>query len=167
MESLRKTGIDAIIDVHLMVQPVDAMIQAFAKAGASIITIHPEASDDVDVSLALIKQYGCHRGLAINPNGDVGVLEPYLDRLDLVLLMSVNPGFAGQAFMPIVYNNIKQVRQILDERGSRARLSVDGGISLDNVASVIEAGADTIVAGSAVFSADDYRERLRAFRACL
>ena len=148
------------IDVHLMVEPVDDLIQAFAKAGASIITFHPEASRHVDRSLSLIKDAGCQAGLVLNPATPAYVLENVLDRLDMVLLMSVNPGFGGQKFIPHTLDKLRQTRALLDayqaRSGRRIALEVDGGIKTDNIAAAARAGADTFVAGSAIFGADDY-----------
>ncbi|WP_373755586.1 ribulose-phosphate 3-epimerase [Neisseria sp.] len=149
------------VDVHLMVEPVDDLIRSFAKAGADIITFHPEASRHVDRSLSLIKDEGCQAGLVLNPATPVYVLENVLDKLDMVLLMSVNPGFGGQSFIPQTLVKIRQVRDLLDiyagESGRRVALEVDGGIKVDNIAAAAEAGADTFVAGSAIFGKPDYR----------
>ena len=157
------------VDVHLMVEPVDDLIQSFAKAGADIITFHPEASRHVDRSLSLIKDLGCQAGLVLNPATPVYVLENVLDRLDMVLLMSVNPGFGGQSFIPQTLVKIRQVRDLLDmyegESGRHVALEVDGGIKVDNIAAVAAAGADTFVAGSAIFGQPDYKtviDRMRA-----
>lgn len=149
------------IDVHLMVEPVDDLILSFAKAGADIITFHPEASRHIDRSLSLIKNSGCQAGLVLNPATPVYVLENVLDRLDMVLLMSVNPGFGGQSFIPQTLVKIRQVRDLLDmyegESGRKIALEVDGGIKTDNIAAVAAAGADTFVAGSAIFGQADYK----------
>ena len=159
------------VDVHLMVEPVDDLIQSFAKAGADIITFHPEASRHVDRSLSLIKDLGCQAGLVLNPATPVYVLENVLDRLDMVLLMSVNPGFGGQSFIPQTLVKIRQVRDLLDmyegESGRHVALEVDGGIKVDNIAAVAAAGADTFVAGSAIFGQPDYEAVIRQMRACL
>lgn len=156
------------VDVHLMVEPVDSLIGQFAKAGADIITFHPEASRHVDRSLSLIKESGCEAGLVLNPATPVYVLENVLDKLDMVLLMSVNPGFGGQHFIPQTLVKIRQVRDLLDmyesESGRRIALEVDGGIKVENIAAVAAAGADTFVAGSAVFGSADYRETIRKMR---
>jgi ribulose-phosphate 3-epimerase len=162
--SLRDAGIKAPIDVHLMVQPVDDMIDAFAKAGASMISFHPQASCDCHKSLALIKKLGCQAGLALNPGHSIDDLLPYLDMLDLVLLMSVEPGFGGQKLIPSIYDSLVEARGLLDDAGSKARLSVDGGVTLENVGRLVANGADMIVAGSAIFSSDDYLARCAAFR---
>ena len=147
----------ATIDVHLMVRPVDRIVPDFAKAGANLISFHPEASDHVDRTLGLIRDHGCQAGLVLNPATPVGHLEHVLDKLDLVLLMSVNPGFGGQSFIPSTLPKLRQVRAMLDaherETGHRIRLEVDGGVKVDNIAEVARAGADTFVAGSAVFGA--------------
>ena len=157
------------VDVHLMVEPVDDLIQSFAKAGADIITFHPEASRHVDRSLSLIKDLGCQAGLVLNPATPVYVLENVLDRLDMVLLMSVNPGFGGQSCIPQTLVKIRQVRDLLDmyegESGRHVALEVDGGIKVDNIAAVAAAGADTFVAGSAIFGQPDYEAVIRQMRA--
>ena len=157
------------VDVHLMVEPVDDLIQSFAKAGADIITFHPEASRHVDRSLSLIKDLGCQAGLVLNPATPVYVLENVLDRLDMVLLMSVNPGFGGQSFIPQTLVKIRQVRDLLDmyegESGRHVALEVDGGIKVDNIAAVAAAGADTFVAGSAIFGQHDCEAVIRQMRA--
>ena len=149
------------VDVHLMVEPVDDLIHAFAKAGANIITFHPEASRHVDRSLGLIKEYGCQAGLVLNPATPVNILENVLDKLDMVLLMSVNPGFGGQSFIPNTLVKICKVREMLDEyerqSGRHIALEVDGGVKTDNIAEIAVAGADTFVAGSAIFGKPDYK----------
>ena len=149
------------VDVHLMVEPVDDLIHAFAKAGANIITFHPEASRHIDRSLGLIKEYGCQAGLVLNPATPVNILENVLDKLDMVLLMSVNPGFGGQSFIPNTLVKIRKVREMLDEyerqSGRRIALEVDGGVKTDNIAEIAAAGADTFVAGSAIFGKPDYK----------
>ena len=149
------------VDVHLMVEPVDDLIYAFAKAGANIITFHPEASRHVDRSLGLIKEYGCQAGLVLNPATPVNILENVLDKLDMVLLMSVNPGFGGQSFIPNTLVKVRKVREMLDEyerqSGRRIALEVDGGVKTDNIAEIAAAGADTFVAGSAIFGKPDYK----------
>ena len=159
------------IDVHLMVEPVDEMITAFARAGADIITFHPEASRHIDRSLSLIRDAGCQAGLVLNPATPVYVLEHVLDKLDVVLLMSVNPGFGGQQFIGQTLNKISQVCSLLDmyqsEKGRRIRLEVDGGIKADNIAAVAAAGADTFVAGSAIFGQADYAKAIGAMRNAL
>ena len=149
------------VDVHLMVEPVDDLIHEFAKAGANIITFHPEASRHVDRSLGLIKEYGCQAGLVLNPATPVNILENVLDKLDMVLLMSVNPGFGGQSFIPNTLVKIRKVREMLDEyerqSGRHIALEVDGGVKTDNIAEIAAAGADTFVAGSAIFGKPDYK----------
>lgn len=149
------------VDVHLMVEPVDDLIHAFAKAGANIITFHPEASRHIDRSLGLIKEYGCQAGLVLNPATPVNILENVLDKLDMVLLMSVNPGFGGQSFIPNTLVKIRKVREMLDEyerqSGRYIALEVDGGVKTDNIAEIAAAGADTFVAGSAIFGKPDYK----------
>lgn len=149
------------VDVHLMVEPVDDLIHEFAKAGANIITFHPEASRHVDRSLGLIKEYGCQAGLVLNPATPVNILENVLDKLDMVLLMSVNPGFGGQSFIPNTLVKIRKVRKMLDEyerqSGRHIALEVDGGVKTDNIAEIAAAGADTFVAGSAIFGKPDYK----------
>ncbi|WP_040660369.1 ribulose-phosphate 3-epimerase [Neisseria shayeganii] len=159
------------IDVHLMVEPVDDMIKAFAQAGADIITFHPEASRHIDRSLGLIKELGCQAGLVLNPATPVYVLENVLDKVDMVLLMSVNPGFGGQKFIPQTLTKIRQVRSLTDlyenETGRRICIEVDGGIKADNIAEVAAAGADTFVAGSAIFGKPDYAVEIQAMRQAL
>ena len=149
------------VDVHLMVEPVDDLIHAFAKAGANIITFHPEASRHIDRSLGLIKEYGCQAGLVLNPATPVNILENILDKLDMVLLMSVNPGFGGQSFIPNTLVKVRKVREMLDEyerqSGRHIALEVDGGVKTDNIAEIAAAGADTFVAGSAIFGKPDYK----------
>ena len=156
------------VDVHLMVEPVDDLIHAFAKAGANIITFHPEASRHVDRSLGLIKEYGCQAGLVLNPATPVNILENVLDKLDMVLLMSVNPGFGGQSFIPNTLVKIRKVREMLDEyerqSGRYIALEVDGGVKTDNIAEIAAAGADTFVAGSAIFGKPDYKDVIDEMR---
>ncbi len=162
--SLRKYGIASPIDVHLMVKPVDNLIQHFAKAGASNITFHPEATDDVKRSLQLIRDLGCKAGLAFNPETRFHMLPEILEKVDMVLLMSVNPGFSGQKFIPSVLEKIREVRDFLDVSDKKVRLTVDGGINSENIAAVASAGADTFVAGSAIFGGSDYRHVLSEWR---
>jgi ribulose-phosphate 3-epimerase len=164
-EALRKHGVSAPIDVHLMVKPVDRIIPDFAKAGASLISFHPEASEHVDRTIGLIKDSGCQAGLVLNPATPLNVLDHVLDKLDLVLIMSVNPGFGGQSFIPQALDKIRLVRERIRESGRLIRLEVDGGIKIDNIAAVAEAGADAFVAGSAIFGAGDYAETIRRMRA--
>ena len=155
-KALRNHGIKAPIDVHLMVSPVDRLIGDFAEAGASIITFHPDASTHVDRSLQMIRDAGCKAGLVLNPAVGPDVLKYVIDKLDMVLLMSVNPGFGGQKFIPSTLDKVREVRALIDASGRDIRLEVDGGISAKNIAEIAAAGADTFVAGSAIFNADDY-----------
>jgi len=163
-----KNGKPAIIDVHLMIEPVDRIVPDFAKAGANLISFHPEASAHVHRTLSLIKDHGCQAGLVLNPATPIHHLDHALDQIDLVLLMSVNPGFGGQSFIPSTLTKIEQVRKMLDRyqetSGRSIRLEVDGGIKIDNIASVAKAGADTFVAGSAIFSKPNYGEVIAAMR---
>jgi ribulose-phosphate 3-epimerase len=163
-DALRKHGITAPIDVHLMVKPVDRIVPDFAKAGATYITFHPEATEHVDRTIGLIREHGCRPGLVFNPATPLVWLDHVLDSLDMVLLMSVNPGFGGQSFIPSVLPKIEAVRRLIDASGRPIRLEVDGGIKVDNIASVAAAGADTFVAGSAIFGADDYVATIAAMR---
>jgi len=156
-KALRDFGITAPIDVHLMVEPVDTMIVDFAKAGASIITFHPDASKHVDRSLQLIKDHGCKAGLVLNPASSLEELTHVMDKLDVVLLMSVNPGFGGQSFIPHTLEKLRQVRKLIDDSGLDIRLQVDGGVKTDNIKEIAEAGADMFVAGSAIFNQPDYK----------
>lgn len=166
-ESLRKAGVKAPIDVHLMVTPVDSLVESFAKAGATYMTFHPEASHHVHRTLQLIKSCGCKAGVALNPATPIAVLDNILPDLDMILLMSVNPGFGGQAFIPQVMDKITQVRKLIDASGFDIRLEVDGGVKLDNIAAIAKAGADTFVAGSAIFGAPDYEAVIKQMRAQL
>ena len=163
-EALRKHGVTAPIDVHLMVKPVDRIIPDFAKAGASLISFHPEASEHVDRTIGLIRDSGCQAGLVLNPATPLNVLDHVLDKLDLVLIMSVNPGFGGQSFIPQALDKIRLVRERIRETGRLIRLEVDGGIKIDNIGAVAEAGADAFVAGSAIFGAGDYADTIRRMR---
>ena len=169
-EALRKHGVTADIDVHLMVKPVDRIIPDFAKAGASYITFHPEASEHVDRTLQLIKAEGCKAGLVFNPGTSLDVLKYVIDKVDIILLMSVNPGFGGQSFIPATLDKLREARKIIDESGRDIRLEIDGGVKVDNIREIAEAGADMFVAGSAVFGArdtndaNDYDTVLAAFR---
>ena len=165
--ALRDYGIEATIDTHLMVQPVDGLIESFADAGATYITFHPEASDHVGKSIELIKSHECKAGLVLNPATPLSVLEEYIDELDMVLLMSVNPGFGGQKFIDSVLNKISQARTLIDKTNKDIRLEVDGGITLENISEVALAGADTFVAGSAIFSQSDYSKVIKQMRANL
>lgn len=162
--ALRDHGIVAPIDVHLMVEPVDALVPEFAHAGATLISFHPEASRHVDRTIGLIRDCGCRPGLVLNPATPVDVLDWTLERLDLVLLMSVNPGFGGQSFIPAVLDKLRRVRERIDAGGRAVRLEVDGGVKVDNIADIAAAGADTFVAGSAIFGATDYRETISRMR---
>ncbi|PJK09261.1 ribulose-phosphate 3-epimerase [Lysobacteraceae bacterium NML08-0793] len=164
-EALRKHGIRAPIDVHLMVEPVDAIIPMFAKAGATHISFHPEASRHVHRSIQLIKSLGCQAGLVLNPATPVEVLDYVLEELDYVLLMSVNPGFGGQAFIPSTLEKLRRVRERIDASGRVIRLEIDGGVKPDNIAEIAAAGADTFVAGSAIFGQPDYAEVINQMRA--
>lgn len=156
-QSLRDYGITAPIDVHLMVKPVDRIIPDFAKAGADIITFHPEGSDHVDRTLQLIKDHGCKAGLVLNPATPLHCLDFVMDKLDVILLMSVNPGFGGQSFIPSTLKKIALVKEKIAESGREIRLEVDGGVKVDNIAEIAAAGADMFVAGSAIFSTPDYK----------
>ena len=162
--ALRDHGVTAAIDVHLMVKPVDRIVPDFAAAGASCITFHPEATEHVDRSLRLVRDHGCKCGLVLNPATPLGVLDHVLEQLDMVLLMSVNPGFGGQSFIPHVLDKVRAVRERIDATQRPIRLEVDGGVSADNIRAVAEAGADTFVAGSAIFGADDYAEAIARMR---
>ena len=166
-KALRNHGVTADIDVHLMVKPVDRIIPDFADAGATWITFHPEATEHVDRSLALVRDHGCKCGLVLNPATPLGVLDHVLDRLDMVLLMSVNPGFGGQSFIPYVLDKVRAVRERIDETERPIRIEVDGGVNADNIRAVAEAGADTFVAGSAIFGAGDYAGVIARMRADL
>ena len=163
-EALRKAGIEAPIDVHLMVKPVDRIVPDFAKAGATWITFHPEASEHVDRTIGLIRENGCRPGLVLNPASPLNWLDHVLDKIDMVLLMSVNPGFGGQSFIPSALPKVARVRELIDRSGREIRLEVDGGVKVDNIAAVAAAGADTFVAGSAIFGAKDYRATIEAMR---
>lgn len=168
-EALRNHGVTAPIDVHLMVSPVDRLVQDFANAGASYITFHPEASDHVDRTIGLIREAGCKPGLVFNPATPLSWLEHVLDKLDMVLLMSVNPGFGGQKFIPETLNKLRKARAMIDAHtaatGREVRLEIDGGVKIDNIAEVATAGADTFVAGSAIFNTDDYADTISKMRA--
>ncbi|MGB0458400.1 MAG: ribulose-phosphate 3-epimerase [Porticoccaceae bacterium] len=164
-KALRDYGVTAPIDVHLMVQPVDDLIRMFADAGASYITFHPEASQHVDRSLQLVRDLGCKAGLVLNPATGLDSLDWVLDRLDMLLLMSVNPGFGGQKFIPSTLDKLKLARKMIDESGLDIRLEVDGGVGVANIREVAAAGADTFVAGSAIFSQPDYKQVIDKMRA--
>jgi ribulose-phosphate 3-epimerase len=163
-DALRAYGIKSTIDVHLMVSPVDEIIPQFAKAGANYITFHPEATRHVDRTIKLIKDQGCMPGVVLNPATSVSVLEYCLEQIDMVLLMSVNPGFAGQKFIDSTYEKIIEVRELIDAVNPNIRLEVDGGINLNNIAKVAECGADTFVAGSAIFKSEDYKKTISQMR---
>ena len=166
-KALRDYGIKAPIDTHLMVKPVDKLIESFAEAGSTYITFHPEASDHVDRSIELIKSLKCKAGLVLNPASPVSLLEESIEKLDMVLLMSVNPGFGGQKFIDSVLNKVTKVRSLIDRHNLDIRLEVDGGINLDNISKVASAGADTFVAGSAIFNQADYIDSIKQMRASL
>ena len=166
-KALRNYGVTAPIDVHLMVKPVDSLIEDFAKAGATFITFHPEASDHVDRSLELVKSFGCKTGLVLNPETSLDSLGSCWDRLDMVLLMSVNPGFGGQDFIPSVLDKISVLRKTIDQKKLNIRLEVDGGIKLDNIAEVANAGADTFVSGSGIFGEKSYQDVISKMRQSL
>ena len=163
-KALRDYGVTAPIDVHLMVKPVDRLIPDFAEAGASIISFHPEASEHIDRTLQLIKDSGCQAGLVFNPATSLSYLEHVLDKVDVVLLMSVNPGFGGQSFIPHTLEKLRQARKIIDDSGRNIRLEVDGGVGVNNIAEIAEAGADMFVAGSAIFNQPDYKAVIDAMR---
>ena len=163
-KALRDYGIEAPIDVHLMVKPVDALIPEFAKAGASIITFHPEASEHIDRTISLIKEHGCQAGLVFNPATPLHHLDYVMDKLDVILLMSVNPGFGGQSFIPQTLDKLKQVRKRIDLSGRDIRLEIDGGVKVDNIAEIAAAGADMFVAGSAIFNQPDYARVITQMR---
>lgn len=166
-EALRKHGISAPIDVHLMVKPVDRIVPDFAKAGATSISFHPEASEHIDRTIQLIHASGCKAGLVFNPATPLDYLDFVLDQLDIVLIMSVNPGFGGQSFIPMALEKIRRVRERIDRSGRDIRLEVDGGVKADNIGAIAAAGADTFVAGSAIFGAKDYAAEIAAMRAAV
>lgn len=163
-KALRDHGVKAPIDVHLMVSPVDRIIHDFAKAGASFITFHPEASNHVDRSLQLIRDQGCKAGLVLNPATSTDCLKYVMDKLDMVLVMSVNPGFGGQKFIPSALQKLREVRQLIDSSGLDIRLEVDGGVTVDNIGEIASAGADMFVAGSAIFNSASYADTIVAMR---
>lgn len=164
-DALRKHGITADIDVHLMVKPVDRIIPDFAKAGASYITFHPEGSEHIDRSLQLIRDNGCKSGLVFNPATPLDYLKYVMDKVDVILLMSVNPGFGGQSFIPATIDKLREARRLIDESGFDIRLEIDGGVKVDNIAEIAAAGADMFVAGSAIFNTPDYKATIDAMRA--
>ena len=162
--ALRKHGVTAPIDVHLMVSPVDQMIMDFAKAGASYITFHPEATQHIDRSIQLIRDQGCKSGLVLNPGTSLNCLDYLMDKIDVILLMSVNPGFGGQKFIPSTLKKLREVRKLVDEADHPIRLEVDGGVNVENIAEIAAAGADMFVAGSAIFGSDDYAATIAEMR---
>ena len=164
VKALRDFGIKAPLDGHLMIKPVDRIIPDFAEAGASYITFHPEASEHVDRSLQLIRDSGCKSGLVFNPATPLDVLEYVMDKIDMILLMSVNPGFGGQSFINSALDKLKAARKLIDDSGYAIRLEIDGGVKIDNIAEIARAGADTFVAGSAIFGSDDYPSTIKAMR---
>jgi len=164
-EALRNHGVTADIDVHLMVKPVDRIIPDFAKAGATYITFHPEASEHIDRSLMLIRENGCKSGLVFNPATPLDYLKHVIDKVDMILLMSVNPGFGGQSFIPEALVKLREARRIIDDSGHAIRLEIDGGVKVDNIGEIAAAGADTFVAGSAIFGAGDYKATIDSMRA--
>ncbi len=163
-DALRSHGVTADIDVHLMVKPVDRIIPDFAKAGASYITFHPEGSEHIDRSLALVKESGCKSGLVFNPHTSLSYLEHVMDKIDVILIMSVNPGFGGQSFIPQALEKLKQAKKLIDASGRDIRLEIDGGVKIDNIREIAEAGADMFVAGSAIFNTPDYKATIDAMR---
>ena len=163
-DALRSHGVTAPIDVHLMVKPVDRIIPDFAKAGASYITFHPEASEHIDRTVALIKEQGCKAGLVFNPATPLHFLDHVIDQLDMVLLMSVNPGFGGQSFIPSSLEKLRVVRKMIDDKNLSTRLEIDGGVKTDNIRDIASAGADTFVAGSAIFNTDNYKSTIDSMR---
>ena len=164
-QALRKYGVTAPIDVHLMVRPVGRIIGDFIDAGATYITFHPEATDHIDRSLGLVKSGGCKTGLVFNPTTPLHYLDYVMDKLDMILIMSINPGFGGQTFIPGTLDKLKEVRQRIDKSGYDIRLEIDGGVKVDNIAEIAAAGADTFVAGSAIFGADDYAATIQQMKA--
>ena len=166
-KALRDYGIKAPIDTHLMVKPVDNLIESFAKAGSTYITFHPEATDHIDRSIELIKSHDCKAGLVLNPATPLSLIEESIDKLDMILLMSVNPGFGGQKFIDSVLTKVTKVRDTIDKKNLDIRLEVDGGINLENISTVAEAGADTFVAGSAIFNQEDYSKIIKQMRSSL
>jgi ribulose-phosphate 3-epimerase len=164
-EALRKHGVTAPIDVHLMVEPVDRIVPDFAKAGANYITFHPEASGHVDRTLQLIRECGCKSGLVFNPATPLDYLKYVIDKVDMVLLMSVNPGFGGQKFIPSALDKLREARRLIEESGRDIRLEIDGGVKVDNIGEIAAAGADTFVSGSGIFSTPDYRATIASMRA--
>lgn len=166
-EALRKHGITAPIDVHLMVKPVDRIVPDFAAAGATWISFHPEATEHVDRTIELIREHGCHPGVVLNPATPLGVLDYVLDKIDMILLMSVNPGFGGQKFIPSALRKLQQTRAMIRASGREIRLEIDGGVKVDNIGEIAAAGADTFVAGSAIFGSKDYKKTIADMRAAI
>jgi ribulose-phosphate 3-epimerase len=162
--ALRRYGIKAPIDVHLMVKPVDRIIGDFLEAGASYITFHPEASEHIDRSLELIKSAGCKCGLVFNPSTSLSHLDYLMDKIDMILIMSINPGFGGQQFIPTTHDKLRRARELINQSGRDIRLEIDGGVKIDNIADIAASGADTFVAGSAIFGAGDYRKTIDAMK---
>jgi len=167
LRALTRRGVSVPLDVHLMVEPVDDLIAQFADAGATFISFHPEATRHIDRSLELVKQRGCKAGLVLNPATPLSLIEPVLHKLDMLLLMSVNPGFGGQEFIPYVLDKVRAARALIDERQLATRLEVDGGIKIDNIRAIADAGADTFVMGSAIFGTPDYQQTLASIRQVL
>ncbi|CAH6849732.1 ribulose-phosphate 3-epimerase [Vibrio chagasii] len=165
LKALRDYGITAPIDVHLMAKPVDSMIPDFAKAGASMITFHVEASEHVDRTLQLIKECGCQAGVVLNPATPLSHLDYIMDKVDLILVMSVNPGFGGQSFIPATLDKLREIRRRINQTGRTIRLEVDGGVKVNNIKEIADAGADMFVAGSAIFDSEDYQQTIDALRA--
>lgn len=165
LKALRDYGITASIDVHLMAKPVDSMIPDFAKAGASMITFHVEASEHVDRTLQLIKECGCQAGVVLNPATPLSHLDYIMDKVDLILVMSVNPGFGGQSFIPATLDKLREIRRRINQTGRTIRLEVDGGVKVNNIKEIADAGADMFVAGSAIFDSEDYQQTIDALRA--
>jgi ribulose-phosphate 3-epimerase len=166
-QALRNHGVTAPIDVHLMVKPVDRIIGDFIEAGASYITFHPEASEHIDRSLDIIKSAGVKCGLVFNPTTSLEYLRYVIDKIDMVLIMSINPGFGGQSFIPMTFDKLRQARKIIDDSGRQIRLEIDGGVKVDNIEEIAKAGADTFVAGSAIFGSDDYAATIESMRQAL
>ena len=165
LKALRDYGITAPIDVHLMAKPVDQLVPEFAKAGATMITFHVEASEHIDRTLQLIKEHGCQAGVVLNPATPLSYLDYIMDRVDLILVMSVNPGFGGQSFIPATLDKLRSIRSRINESGRNIRLEVDGGVKVNNIKEIAEAGADMFVAGSAIFDSEDYQQAIDSMRA--
>ncbi|MEZ8630108.1 ribulose-phosphate 3-epimerase [Vibrio lentus] len=165
LKALRDYGITAPIDVHLMAKPVDQLVPEFAKAGATMITFHVEASEHIDRTLQLIKEHGCQAGVVLNPATPLSYLDYIMDKVDLILVMSVNPGFGGQSFIPATFDKLRSIRSRINESGRNIRLEVDGGVKVNNIKEIAEAGADMFVAGSAIFDSEDYQQAIDSMRA--